>query len=157
MSVVDGSVCALLNSERGETCKRVARLGDAAVYQSGSRRGIRRLVVEIDRDGDKLIGPSVDVLGEDCASGRCVTLVSTTPSVRAVAIDGRPGVVVDIVATFRDGTHDRWQTESIVGCGQTQAGSWRCATFDAGRCEAIVDDDGAVATSCGAHTRLTLR
>jgi hypothetical protein len=158
MSVVEGDVCALLLAERGDTCKRVAKLDNVAVYQSGSRRGVSRLVVAIDRGEDKLVGPSVDVLGEDCAGDRCVTLVAATPSMRAVVIDGRPAIVVDVVARFRAGKRgEPWQTEAIVGCGQTAAGAWRCATLDAGRCEGSVGDDGTIATSCGDRARLTLR
>jgi len=158
MTAVEGNVCALLRAESGERCTRIATLGGAAVYQSGSRRGIRRLVMAIDRDEDKLVGPSVDLPGEDCAGGRCVTLVATSASVRAIAIDGRPGVAADIVATFRAGVREpTWQTEAIVGCARGDNGAWRCATFDAGRCAVTLADDGAIATSCGGRALLTLR
>ena len=158
MTAAEGSVCALLAAEKGDRCSRVATLGAAAVYESGSRRGIHRLVVAIDEEEAKLVGPSVDLLGEDCAGASCVTLVATAANVRAIAIDGRPGIAADIVATFRAGKRaPAWQTESIVGCARSDAGTWRCTTFDAGRCAATLGDDGAIATSCGGRTRLTLR
>lgn len=149
MARADGAVCDLLRSELGDHCQRVARGGNAAVYQSRSRSGgsgIRRLVLAIDTGGGVLVGPAVDVLDDQLESAR--------PTLRAIAIDGRPGVALDLVATWRRGkTAER--AESLIGCMQSGA-IWKCSQIDVGSCDASLADDGSVTTSCGARGTLAL-
>jgi hypothetical protein len=87
MARADGAVCDLLRAELGDSCKRIVRDGNAAVYQSRSRSagsaGIRRLVLAIDTGSTVLVGPAVDVLDDQ--------LESTRPMLRSIAVDGRPG------------------------------------------------------------------
>ena len=150
MTAASDDICKLLESDRHDHCKRVVHAGDATAYQSGSAE-LRRFVLAIARPADDaVIGASVDLYGDARA-----TLVSTHPSVRAVRLDGRPAVLLDVTATFR-ADRDTWQTESVVGCGQAADGAWRCSTAELGTCGATIDDDGAITTACGDHTRLTL-
>src|SRR5690349_8384631 len=94
MTRADGEVCDLLRAQIGDRCNRVAHDGSATVYQSGSKAaGIRRLVLAIDTGADILVSPAVDVLSDE--------LQSTRPTLRSVAIDGRPGVVLDVVSTWK--------------------------------------------------------
>jgi hypothetical protein len=148
MTAADDAVCDLLRSDRADRCKQLAHADAATVYQSGTA-ALRRIVLAIDVGGATVIGPSVDVFSGDA------TLVSTTPTVRAVQIDGRPATVLDVVADYR-AAGQTWQTESIVGCGQTVAGAWKCALLDVGRCSATVDAQGRVTTSCGDRLQLSL-
>ncbi len=147
MTRADGDVCDLLRAQISDKCKRVAQDGGAAVYQSGSKAaGIRRLVLAIDTGSDMLVGPAVDVLYDQ--------LESTTPTLRAMAIDGRPGVVLDLVSTWKRGKAAE-RTESLVGCTQVD-GLWKCSLVDVGACDASVAADGTVTTSCGATSTLSL-
>jgi hypothetical protein len=81
-----------------------------------------------------------------------VTLDAATPTVRTVAIDGKPGVVLDVVAKWTSDA--KFQTESIVGCAPA-TGSWKCSSADFGRCEATVGPDGVLQSSCGGTGSLT--
>src|SRR5215470_3800963 len=96
MARADGAVCDLLRAELGDSCKRVAHDGNAAVYQSRSRSGgpagIRRLVLAIDTGSAVLVGPAIDVLDDQLESAR--------PSLRSITIDGRPGIALDVVSTW---------------------------------------------------------
>jgi hypothetical protein len=158
---VDGEPCGWLLSDIKDGCKRVAKqaeLGfDAEVFQAGTRRGIRRLVLVVTSGDQRMASPGVDLLGEDCSDAPCITLDTAIPTVRPVQIDGRSGVVLDIVSTFTRGTKsDRFQTESVVGCAPTAAGPWKCSTIDVGACTATVGVDGTLETSCGAHASLSV-
>src|ERR1043166_3488199 len=99
MTRADGSVCDLLRSELGDTCKRVAQDGNASGYQSRSKArgaaGIRRLVLAIDTGDTVLVGPAIDVLDEELQSAR--------PTLRTIAVDGHAGVALDVVSTWRRG------------------------------------------------------
>src|SRR6185295_12255144 len=87
MTRADGEVCDLLRAQIQDRCKRVARDGTAAVYQSGSKAaGVRRVVLAIDTGRDVLIGPAVDVLSDQ--------LQSTRSTLHSIAIDGHPGVAL---------------------------------------------------------------
>lgn len=147
MTRADGDVCDLLRAQIDDKCKRVAQDGGATVYQSGSKTaGIRRLVLAIDTGADVLVGPAVDVLSEQ--------LESTKPTLRAIAIDGRPGIVLDVVSTWkRDKAAEH--TESLVGCVQA-SGIWKCSLVDVGSCDASVGPDGSVTTSCGTTSTLSI-
>lgn len=149
MARADGAVCDLLRAELGDRCKRVARDGNAAVYQSLGRSGgsgIRRLVLAIDTGGAVLVGPAVDLLDDQLESAR--------PTLRAIAIDGRPGVALDVVSTWRRGTAAE-RAESLIGC--MQAGPiWKCSQVDVGRCDAQLGGDGSITTSCGARATLAV-
>jgi hypothetical protein len=141
MTRADGDVCDLLRAQIGDRCKRVAQDGGATVYQSGSQAaGIRRLVLAIESGGDVLVGPAVDLPSDQ--------LQSTTPTLRAVAIDGRPGVVLDVVSTWKRGKTAE-HAQSLVGCMQAD-GIWKCSLLDVGPCDASVAADGSVTTSCAA-------
>jgi hypothetical protein len=113
MMRADGEVCDLLRAELGDTCTRVAHDGSAAVYQSrsraGGRAGIRRLVLAIDTGTTVLVSPAVDLLDDQLASAR--------PTLRTIAIDGKPGVMLDVVSTWKRDTADE-HAQSLVGCGQ---------------------------------------
>jgi hypothetical protein len=147
MARADGDVCDLLRAQVNDRCKRVAQDGGATVYQSGSKAaGVRRLVLAIDTGNDVLVGPAVDVLSDE--------LESTKPTLRAVAIDGRPGVVLDVVSTWKHGKAAE-HTESLVGCMQAD-GIWKCSLVDVGSCDASVASDGSVTTSCGATSTLSI-
>ncbi|HEU4734693.1 MAG TPA: hypothetical protein VFT22_42675 [Kofleriaceae bacterium] len=147
MTRADGNVCDLLRAQISDTCKRVAQDGGVAVYQSGSKAaGIRRLVLAIDTGDDVLVGPAVDVLVDQ--------LESTRPTLRTVAIDGRPGVVLDLVATWKRGKAAE-RARSLVGCAQVEA-IWKCSLVDVGACDASVGPDGRVTTSCGATSTLSV-
>jgi len=148
MARADGAVCDLLRAELGDRCKRVAQDGSAAVYQSRSRSsGIRRLVLAIDTGATVLVGPAVDVLDDQ--------LESTRPTLRAIAIDGRPGVALDLVSTWRRGNAAE-HTESLIGCMQAGA-IWKCSQVDVGSCEASLGSDGTITTSCGTSSTLAVR
>ena len=150
MSRADGAVCDLLRAELGDTCKRVARDGNAAVYQSRSRSGgpagIRRLVLAIDTGDTVLVGPAIDVLDDQLESAR--------PTLRAIEVDGHPGVALDVVSTWRRGKAAE-RTESLVGCMQAGA-IWKCSQVDVGGCDASLASDGSVTTSCGATSTLAI-
>jgi hypothetical protein len=150
MTRADGAVCDLLRSELGDTCKRIARNGNAAVYQSRSRSGrsagIRRLVLAIDTGRDVLVGPAVDVLDDQ--------LESTRPTLRAIAIDGQPGIALDVVSTWRRGSTAE-HAESLIGCMQAGA-IWKCSLVDVGGCDATLGADGSVSTTCGASSTLAV-
>ena len=147
MARADGDVCDLLRAQVTDKCKRVAQDGGATVYQSGSKAaGIRRLVLAIDTGNDVLVGPAVDVLSEQ--------LESTKPTLRAVEIDGRPGVVLDVVSTWKRGKAAE-HTQALVGCVEAD-GIWKCSLVDVGSCDASVGPDGGVTTSCGATSTLSL-
>jgi hypothetical protein len=147
MTRADGDVCDLLRAQVSDKCKRVATDGGATVYQSGSKAaGIRRLVLAIDTGSDVLVGPAVDLLYDQ--------LESTRPTLRTIAIDGRPGVVLDVVSTWKRGKAAE-HTESLVGCVQAD-GIWKCSLVDVGPCDASVGADGSVTTSCGATSTLSI-
>ncbi|HEX3479299.1 MAG TPA: hypothetical protein VHT91_29950 [Kofleriaceae bacterium] len=147
MSRADGEVCNPLRAELGDRCTRVARDGNAAVYQSRSRSaGIRRLVLAIDTGSALLVSPAVDVLDDQ--------LESTRPTLRAIAIDGRPGVALDVVSTWRRGNAAE-HTESLIGCMQAGA-IGKCSQVDIGGCDATLGGDGSITTSCGASSSLAV-
>ncbi len=150
MTAASDDVCELLKADKHDHCKRVVKDGDAIAYQPGTP-DLRRFVLAIARPGDDtVVGASVDLHGDDDA-----TLVAAHPTIRALRLDGRPAVLLDVTATYR-AHRDIWQTEAVVGCGQAADGAWRCSSLDVGRCSADVDDDGIVTTACGDHARLTL-
>ena len=150
MARADGAVCDLLRSELGDRCKRIAQDGNAAVYQSRSRAGgaggIRRLVLAIDTGDTVLVGPSLDVLDDQLESAR--------PTLRAIEIDGRRGVALDLVSTWRRGNAAE-HAESLVGCMQSGA-IWKCSQVDVGACAASLGADGSVTTSCGTSATLAV-
>src|SRR3954471_5532938 len=82
MARADGAVCDLLRAELGDRCKRIAKDGNAAIYQSRSRAGgaagIRRLVLAVDTGDAVLVGPALDVLDDQLESAR--------PTLRAIEI-----------------------------------------------------------------------
>ncbi len=155
-SADDINVCSLLRSDIKDGCKRISKRSeagfDAEVFQSGTRRGIRRYVLVITAGDQRMVSPSVDLLVESCDDAGCVTLDAATPTVRTVSIDGKPGVVLDVVAKWA--ADAKFQTESLVGCAPA-GGSWKCSSADLGRCEATIGPDGAVQTSCGASGTFT--
>ena len=149
MARADGAVCDLLRAELGDRCKRIARDGNAAVYQSRSRTGgagIRRLVLAIDTGDAVLVGPALDVLDDQLESAR--------PTLRAIEIDGRRGVALDLVSTWRRGNAAE-HAESLVGCMQAGA-IWKCSQVDVGACAASLAADGSVTTSCGTSSTLAV-
>lgn len=150
MARADGAVCDLLRAELGDSCKRVAHDGNAAVYQSrsraGSPAGIRRLVLAIDTGDSVLVGPAVDVLDDQ--------LESTRPTLRPIAVDGRSGVALDLVSTWRRGKAAE-RAESLIGCMQAGA-VWKCSQVDVGNCDASLGADGSITTSCGTSSTLAL-
>jgi hypothetical protein len=150
MARADGAVCDLLRAELGDRCKRIARDGNAAVYQSRSRTGaaagIRRLVLAIDTGDAVLVGPALDVLDDQLESAR--------PTLRAIEIDGRRGVALDLVSTWRRGNAAE-HAESLVGCMQAGA-IWKCSQVDVGACAASLAADGSVTTSCGTSSSLAV-
>ncbi|HEX2692290.1 MAG TPA: hypothetical protein VHN14_37030 [Kofleriaceae bacterium] len=151
MTRADGDVCDLLRAQINDKCKRLAQDGGATVYQSGSKAGskaagIRRLVLAIDTGSDVLVGPAVDLLAEELESSR--------PTLRTMAIDGRPGVVLDVVSTWKRGKTAE-HAESLVGCMQAD-GIWKCSLVDVGPCDASVGLDGSVTTSCGTTSTLSI-
>jgi hypothetical protein len=154
MTRADGAVCDLLRSDLGDTCKRIARDGNAAVYQSrspsgrgsGGSTGIRRFVLAIETDRGVLVGPALDVLDDQLESAR--------PTLRAIAIDGHPGVALDVVSTWRRGKTAE-HAESLVGCMQAGA-IWKCSLIDVGGCDASLGADGSITTSCGTNATLAV-
>ena len=152
MARADGAVCDLLRAELGDQCKRVAHDGNAAVSVSRSRAtgsggpGIRRLVLAIDTGSAVLVGPAVDVLDDQ--------LESTRPTLRSIAIDGQPGVALDVVSTWRRGKAAE-HAESLIGCMQAGA-IWKCSQVDVGGCAASLTGDGRITTSCGATSTLAV-
>jgi hypothetical protein len=151
MTRADGDVCDLLRAQVKDRCKRVAQDGGATVYQSGGpsggkTSGIRRLVLAIDTGSDVLVGPPVDLLAEQ--------LESTRPTLRAIVLDGHPGVVLDVTSTWKRGKASE-HAQSLVGCRQAD-GIWKCSLVDVGPCDASVAADGSVTTSCGATSTLSI-
>jgi hypothetical protein len=152
MTRADGEVCDLLRAQAGDQCKRLAHDGAATVYQSGTRaNGIHRIVLAIDTGRGVLISPPIDLVADQ--------LQSTHPTLRAVAIDGRPGVVLEVVSSWKRGAPAQ-RTGSLVGCTQDDA-IWKCATIELGElgelgaCDAGVTGDGRV-TSCGTERALSI-
>jgi len=155
-SADDLNVCSLLRSDTKDGCKRLSKRSepgfDAEVFQAGTKRGIHRYVLVVTAGDQRMVSPSIDLLAENCVGETCVTLDAATPTVRTVAIDGKPGIVLDVVAKW---TADaKYQTESLVGCAPAGE-SWKCSSADFGRCEATVGPDGALETSCGATGNIT--
>jgi len=147
MARADGRVCDLLRAELGDRCKRVARDGNAAVYQSRSRAaGIRRFVLAIETGDAVLVGPAVDVLDDQLESAR--------PTLRSIAVDGRPGVALHVVSTWRRGNAAE-RAEQLIGCMQTGA-IWKCSQVDVGACDATLGGDGRITTSCGTSATLAV-
>ncbi|HEX8109572.1 MAG TPA: hypothetical protein VF516_17695 [Kofleriaceae bacterium] len=149
MARADGAVCDLLRAELGDSCKRVAHDGNAAVYQSRGRSGgsgIRRLVLAIDTGSAVLVSPAVDVLDDQLESAR--------PTLRPIAIDGRSGIALDVVSTWRRGNAAE-HAESLIGCMQAGA-IWKCSQVDVGSCDATLGSDGSITTSCGASSTLAV-
>ncbi|HMG55416.1 MAG TPA: hypothetical protein VK601_18085 [Kofleriaceae bacterium] len=150
MARADGRVCDLLRAELGDRCKRVAHDGNAAVYQSRSRSGaaagIRRFVLAIDTGEAVLVGPAVDVLDDQLESAR--------PTLRAIAVAGRPGVALHVVSTWRRGNAAE-RAEQLVGCMQAGA-IWKCSQVDVGACDATLGGDGSITTSCGTSATLAV-
>jgi hypothetical protein len=151
MMRADGAVCDLLRAQASDQCRRVANQGSATVYQSGTTAaGIHRLVLAIDTGAGVLVSPAVDLVAEQ--------LQSTTPTLRSVAIDGRPGVVLEVVSTWKRGQAAQ-RTASLVGCSQVPASAaaiWKCALIELGSCDPQVAADGSVTTSCGARSTLSI-
>jgi hypothetical protein len=148
MTRADGEVCDLLRAQVQDRCKRVAQDSSAAVYQSGSKAaGVRRLILAIDTGRDVLVSPAVDVLIDQ--------LESTHPTLRATTIDGHPGVVLDVISTWKRGKAAE-HAESLVGCAPI-AGIWKCSLVEVGACDARLADDGSLTTSCGATSTLSPR
>lgn len=148
MTAADEDVCDLLRSDRADRCKQLAHADAATVYQSGTG-ALRRIVLAIATGSTTVVGPSIDLSAGDA------TLIAATPTVHAAQIDGRPATVLDVVASYR-AAGQTWQTEAIVGCGQTAAGAWKCAALDLGTCTAKVEAGAQVTTSCGDHAQLSL-
>ena len=165
MTRADGEVCDLLRAQAKDKCKQIARDGSASVYQSGTRTAdIHRFVIAIDTGRDVLVSPPVDLIGDQIAS--------IQPTLRAVAIDGRPGVVLEVVSTWKPGSAAE-RTSSLIGCSQADA-VWKCslvvqpappfggaaargqAPVDAGACQPSVAADGSVTTSCGHSSTLSV-
>jgi hypothetical protein len=149
MARADGAVCDLLRAELGDHCKRVARDGNAAVYQSRGRSGgsgIRRLVLAIDTGSVVLVGPAVDLLDDQLESAR--------PTLRPIAIAGQPGIALDVVSTWRRGNAAQ-RAESLIGCMQAGA-IWKCSQVDVGGCDASLGSDGTITTACGASSTLAV-
>jgi hypothetical protein len=157
MARADGAVCDLLRAELGDQCKRVAHDGNAAVYVSRGRSigpgsagsgsaGIRRMVLAIDTGAAVLVSPAVDVLDDQ--------LQSIRPTLRAIAIDGRPAVALDVVSTWRRGKAAE-HAQSLIGCMQAGA-IWKCSQVDVGSCDASLASDGSITTSCGATSTLAV-
>jgi hypothetical protein len=63
MTAASDDVCELLKSDRHDRCTSLAHDGNAIIYTAGSKRGIRRFVLAIDRGGDEdvLVGPPIDL------------------------------------------------------------------------------------------------
>src|SRR5262249_62167702 len=98
--------------------------------------GIRRLVLASDPGGAVLGGPAVDVLDDQ--------LESTRPTLRTIEIDGRRGVALDLVSTWRRGNAAE-HARSLIGC--MQAGPiWKCSQVDVGSCDASLASHGTVTT-----------
>jgi len=147
MMRADGDVCDLLRAQVSDRCKRVASDGAAAVYQSGSKQsGVRRLVLAITAGDDVLVSPPIDVLSDE--------LESTTPTLRSMAVDGHPGIVLDVVSTWKRGARAE-HTQALVGCTQADR-AWRCALVEVGACDASVGLDGSVTTACGSTSTLAV-
>jgi len=149
MTRADGEVCDLLRAQAHDTCKQVAQAGNATVYQSrglAGDAGIRRLVLAIDTGSAVLVGPAVDVLDDQLASAR--------PTLRATSIDGQPGVVLDLVSTWKRGKAAE-HSQALIGCARSDA-IWKCSRVDVGACDASVGADGSVTTSCGATSTLSI-
>jgi len=142
MTRADGAVCDLLRSEIQDRCKPVAQLGAATVYESGSKHaGVRRTVLAIQTDAGVLVGPAVDELID----------AHTSPQLQQITLDGHPGFALDLTAKRATEQH-----ESLVGCAR-DGSLWKCAMIDAGSCDATLDADGNITTSCGTKTLLSLR
>ena len=147
MTRADGAVCDLLRSDALDRCRPIATEGPATVYQSGSKHsGIRRVVLAVAAGDEVLVSPPIDV--------RADRLDSTVATVRPIAIDGRPGLVLDVVSTWRDGVAPA-RAEAVVGCAPAGRG-WRCAVVDVGACAAAIGDDATVSTACGPTASLAL-
>ena len=139
MQLVDDGVCELLRSNLTDRCKAIAKSPIATVYQSGSKHGIRRFVLAIERGERTLVGPAIDVVGDD----------ADHPTLHAVTLHGHAGIVLDLASSDRAGT-----THELQGCASTESGAWKCAELALGRCEPTIGDDGSIESSCGGRTTL---
>ena len=85
---------------------------------------------------------------------RAVTTESARPTLRAIEVDGRRGVALDLVSTWRRGNAAE-RARSLIGCMQTGS-IWKCSQVDVGSCDASLAIDGSVTTSCGASSTLAV-
>ncbi len=141
MQLVDDGVCELLRSNLTDHCNAIAKSPLATVYQSGSKHGIRRFVLAIERGERTLVGPAIDIVGDE----------TTVPTLHAITLNGRAGIALDLASHDRTGT-----THEVQGCATTANGAWKCAELDLGACEPTIGDDGSVESSCGGRTTLAL-
>ena len=141
MQLLDDDVCELLRSNLTDHCKAIAKSPVATVYQSGSRYGVRRFVLAIAHGDRTMVGPAIDIVGDD----------ATVPTLHAITLDGRAGIAMDLASSSRDGTR-----HEVLACGAIANGAWKCADVELGRCEPTIGADGSIASSCGGRTALTL-
>lgn len=136
MQLLDDDVCTLVKSGK-DRCAPIAKNAQATVYMSGTKHGIRRVLLAVPNGDRVMVGPSLDYLDAEIES----TLVPVT-------LNGRAGVAVSIAATSDAGT-----TNQVVGCAAGANGVWKCTQLDLGACTPVIGADGAV--GCGT-TALTI-
>jgi len=141
MRAADDNVCNLLFAQSGDRCTRLVSDKRATVYRSGNPRGITRIVIALPIAGQTLVGPSIDLVGA----------ATITPTISDVAIDGKPGVAVELATTV-----DAITTRTVIACAASGKTAYKCTTLDAGRCDIAVGGDGKVASSACGDARLTL-
>ncbi len=141
MQLVDDGVCELLRSNLTDRCKAIAKSPLATVYQSGSKHGVHRFVLAIERGDRTLVGPAIDVVGDDAA----------VPTLYAITLNGRAGIALDLASNAPAGT-----THAVQGCSTTVNGAWKCVALDLGKCAPTIGDDGSVESSCGGRSTLSI-
>jgi len=149
MQLLDDDVCALLRSNTTDRCKAIAKSPLATVYQSGTKRGIRRFILAIERGDRTLVGPAIDVVGDS----------ATVPTLHAITVHGRAAIAMDLASFVRlepaPGIGASGTTHTIVGCATTAAGAWKCTQVELA-CEPTIGDDGSVESACGGRTTLAV-
>ena len=120
--------------------------------ESGKPPGAVRYELEILGDGNARTYSESVMLD-------AVTLVGVKPTLRAVTLDGRPGAIAVLEATYRK-DRDRWTESTAIACGIDSLRATSCVLRSWGgrakSCTLKLEADGAVVPSCGAREVLSV-
>ncbi len=143
---------------------RVAGVGRATVYRARAAEW-HRYALAI----DGVLSPALDADQGLCSLGNCNHLVSTTPRLRRLRVDGRRAIALELTSRYRHFDHDAggaatgtspWTERAFLVCGAGATGAISCTTRRFGApsesCDARLHADGTLTSSCAAPERITL-